>query len=111
MVHAGNLVYFSGLPGVVLLGKNDPAIAQSDPKIFYPGHGKWDFEHSIVDLRPAIVLELVSGYSAADRVRLAELGYEELPGDVWVDPLRVDPDAVRQAIVTAGWDGPEVSGT
>lgn len=111
VVHAGNLSYFSMLPAIDLLGKNDPVIAHSDPHVFYPGHSKWDFEHSIVDLRPAILLQLVDGYTAEDRARLPSLGYVELSGGVFVDPERVDADAVEAVIRQSGWDGPEVSGT
>lgn len=91
--------------------ENDPVIAHSDPHVFYPGHSKWDFEHSIVDLRPAILLQLVDGYTAEDRARLPSLGYVELSGGVFVDPERVDADAVEAVIRQSGWDGPEVSGT
>ena len=44
---------------VDLLGKSDRFIAGTAPKReLYPGHDKWDFAHSIGDLRPDVVREL-----------------------------------------------------
>ncbi|TKJ37582.1 hypothetical protein CEE37_13795 [candidate division LCP-89 bacterium B3_LCP] len=63
---AGAFPYFSNRPVVDLLGKNDRKIAhlpmRSDPNkspqtAFYPGHMKWDYEYSIGELKPDIVLQ------------------------------------------------------
>lgn len=60
---------WAGAPGyyldgqiVDLLGKSDKRIAESDPSSWpmYPGHNKWDYDYSIGELRPDIVISLWS---------------------------------------------------
>ena len=63
---AGNLSYYMNRPVVDLLGKSDRFIAKNPPvreavstkynfSDFMPGHNKWNFEYSIVELQPDIV--------------------------------------------------------
>jgi hypothetical protein len=75
---AGTIPYFFDREYVDLLGKSDPAVArlparQFDPErpilgynnflgnrytFFYPGHLKWDYDHSIGELEPDAILQL-----------------------------------------------------
>ncbi len=53
----GIIAYYSGLDVVDLLGKSDPQIARgpahgSNP---YPGHNRWNMEHSLGQLKPSWV--------------------------------------------------------
>lgn len=57
-VYGAGSTYWSQRPAVDLLGKNDPVIAQAPLRrdsFRIPGHDKWNYEHSIVQLRPDIV--------------------------------------------------------
>jgi hypothetical protein len=58
-VHAaGQIPYFSERKTIDLLGKSDPVIAKGLPATnFAPGHNKWDYEYSIVQLRPDVVAD------------------------------------------------------
>lgn len=69
---AGSFFYFSGLPGVDLLGKCDPVVARArpDPSLGGCGHNKMDLGHSLGQLKPAWVLIQVPSWSAADRAYL-----------------------------------------
>jgi hypothetical protein len=58
-VHAaGQIPYYSGRTTIDLLGLNDPVVAKgpvSGP--FYPGHDKWNYQYSILRLRPDLVAD------------------------------------------------------
>ena len=58
---AGSVFYFSGRPGVDLLGKTDPYIARQAPAAggTVPGHNKFDYSYSLDERRPDYV---VSGF-------------------------------------------------
>ncbi len=69
VVTAGNIIYFAERAGIDMLGKSDRVIAHRQPhenggvfdnvdEIFRPGHNKWDYQHSIVDLQPDIVAQI-----------------------------------------------------
>ncbi len=69
VVTAGNIIYFAERTGIDMLGKSDRVVAHSQPhenggsfdnvdEIFRPGHNKWDYQHSIVDLQPDIVAQI-----------------------------------------------------
>jgi hypothetical protein len=67
VVAAGIVPYFSNRYSIDILGKNDKKIANENMRIksgihkytaFYPGHLKWDYEYSIGQLKPDIVVEL-----------------------------------------------------
>lgn len=76
---AGAPGYYSERYMIDLLGKSDRKIAHSEPirglpagswnEDFYPGHNKFDYAYSIGQLKPDIVVDLVSEYD------LAEIGY------------------------------------
>ena len=66
---AGNIVYFAERPAIDLLGKADKVIARSEPHttmgilnnvedIFRPGHNKWDYEYSVGQLAPDIIVQV-----------------------------------------------------
>ncbi len=78
---AGAPGYYSERYMIDLLGKSDRKIAHSEPirdlpagawnKDFYPGHNKFDYAYSIGQLKPDIVVDLVSEFD------LAEIGYSK----------------------------------
>ena len=64
---AGNLSYYIDRPTIDFLGKSDRFIAKGPPvreKVqsrynfsdFFPGHNKWNFEYSIGELKPDIII-------------------------------------------------------
>ncbi len=58
-VHAaGQIPYYSGRTTIDLLGLNDPVIAKGPVTgPFYPGHDKWNYEYSILELRPDVIAD------------------------------------------------------
>ena len=64
VVTAGAIPYFSELPAIDLLGKNDPVIAQQlnhlPNKIadIRPGHMKWDYDYTIGELKPNVIVQI-----------------------------------------------------
>ncbi|HVA80477.1 MAG TPA: hypothetical protein VNF29_06095, partial [Candidatus Binataceae bacterium] len=67
VVWAGSLPYFANRRSIDLLGKTDPKIAMekthvgsasAQSKGFWPGHLKWDYDYSIGDLKPDVVVQL-----------------------------------------------------
>jgi len=64
VVTAGAIPYFSNLPAIDLLGKNDPVIAQQPnhfPKKLSdirPGHMKWDYDYAVGELKPDVIVQI-----------------------------------------------------
>jgi hypothetical protein len=67
VVWAGSLPYFADRYAIDLLGKNDPKIAlekmhtelaAAQSMGFWPGHLKWDYDYSIGQLRPDVVVQV-----------------------------------------------------
>jgi hypothetical protein len=67
VVTAGSIPYFSERYSIDLLGKNDPVIAHEKPRhlgstynleLFRPGHMKWNYQYSIGELQPDVVVQL-----------------------------------------------------
>ncbi len=58
-VHAaGQIPYFSGRRTIDLLGLNDPVVAKGPVTgPFYPGHDKWNYEYSILQLKPDLIAD------------------------------------------------------
>jgi hypothetical protein len=58
-VHAaGQIPYYSERQSIDLLGLNDPVIAHGPRRTaFYPGHDKWNYEHSIGELKPDLIAD------------------------------------------------------
>jgi hypothetical protein len=77
VVAAGSAIYFADRPGVDILGKSDPRIAELPPRPevrFLPGHSKWDHSISVGESRPDVVAQLRLP-TDDDREMLADLGY------------------------------------
>lgn len=81
IVAAGHLAYFLNRPCGDLLGKEDPYIAKLScfrkPGLpwykrlveYYPGHLKWDYEHSVLKLKPDVVGQVWGDfYNSADKI-------------------------------------------
>jgi len=86
VVGAGNTPYLSERPTIDLLGKMDPVIASGGirrPDQFWPGHSKWNFDHSIGRLRPAVVL-MQWRVTPAELCDLVAWGYEHVGGEFFV---------------------------
>jgi arabinofuranosyltransferase len=82
---AGIVPYFSGRRAVDLLGKSDPVIARSPPKIpFAPGHDKWDFDYSIGKLKPDLVSYRWGDLGGDPADWTVRYGYESLPNGLSV---------------------------
>jgi hypothetical protein len=67
VVSAGAIPYFSDLEAIDLLGKNDPVIAHGPSRgasgirsvsDFRPGHMKWNYDYSIGELKPDVIVQL-----------------------------------------------------
>ena len=67
VVSAGAIPYFSDLEAIDLLGKNDSVIAHESSrgasgirsvKDFRPGHMKWNYDYSIGQLKPDVIVQL-----------------------------------------------------
>ncbi len=86
VVAAGTVPFFSNLPAVDLLGKNDAHIAREAPlETFLPGHDKRDYAYSLATYEPDLVLEL--WHHAPEELRAIEaLGYRQLPNGMYVRP-------------------------
>ena len=58
-VHAaGQIPYYSQRTTIDLLGLNDPVVAKGEGHgEFYPGHNKWDYDYSIIHLRPDLIAD------------------------------------------------------
>jgi len=65
-VHAaGQIPYFSERTTIDLLGKSDPFIAKGAPTTdFAPGHNKWNYVYSILQLRPDLIADNFNKLSA-----------------------------------------------
>jgi hypothetical protein len=72
---AGASAYYSQRPMIDLLGKSDPVIARvaaSGP--LYPGHNKYDYDYSIGQLQPDVVVRTATA-SGELGIRLTDWGY------------------------------------
>lgn len=64
VVTAGSIPYFADRPAIDLLGKNDAYIAHlpshtsSSLEDIRPGHMKWDYDYSIGQLKPDMIVQL-----------------------------------------------------
>lgn len=68
VVAAGTVPYLTDRPAVDLLGKNDPVISRLETHLpnapmarltnFRPGHSKWDYDYSIGELKPDLIVQL-----------------------------------------------------
>jgi len=97
-VHAaGQIPYYSNRTTIDLLGLNDRIIAKGPTAgPFYPGHDKWNYDYSIMQLKPDLI--------ADNWIRLGDYmkdntEYRELDNGMYVrrDTLLVDVPALLQA--------------
>jgi hypothetical protein len=74
VVWAGATPYFAERTAIDLLGKNDTTIAHANARTrrdierfiyFYPGHVKWNYDYSIGELQPDIVVEVWGSFEEA----------------------------------------------
>ncbi len=90
-VHAaGQIPYYSERTVVDLLGLNDPLVAKGPPAgNFYPGHDKWNYEYSILQLKPDLIAD--NWDKLADFMRGRD-EYQKLENGIYVrrDSTRVD---------------------
>ena len=114
VIWAGAPIYYAHRDGVDLLGKMDPVIAHGPhhPGVpMYPGHDKFDFDHSVGVLRPDLIAQY-AWFTDADIDRFLAEGYtpmrlrpgvaDELvglrgPARPAVGPRRLDHGASREA--------------
>ena len=76
VVAAGTTPYFSNRPAIDLLGKSDRRIAHQPAnnianwyylESFRPGHMKWDYDYSIGELKPDLIVQLWGDTQAAQK--------------------------------------------
>jgi len=82
-VHAaGQIPYYSERTIIDLLGKNDRVIAQGPPAAaFTPGHNKWNYEYSILELKPDVVAD---NFNKLRGFMQDQTFYIELPNGIYV---------------------------
>jgi hypothetical protein len=81
LVWAGAPAYYSNRRSIDLLGKSDAVIAHEPPHTdlpLHPGHDKWDFDHSIRDLRPDLVAQMTPGAGVAYLPAMRDQGYVQV---------------------------------
>lgn len=80
---AGAFFYFSGLPGVDLLGKCDAVVARAavDPGQGGVGHNKLDLDHSLGELKPDWVLLAAPSFSQTDQAYLVSTYDQRVASD------------------------------
>ena len=111
VVTAGNIIYFAERTGIDMLGKSDKVIARSQPhanggsfdnveEVFRPGHNKWDYQHSIVELQPDIVAQIWGSSQEMDPYFRAG-GYEYFEIDGFPLYIRVDSEHVLWDLVNS----------
>lgn len=83
VVWAGALAYFMNRPAIDKLGKNDRVVARAPMRLppadagrlfalrfFYPGHLKYDFDHSVRGQRPDVIAQMWQDLDDDDRAFL-----------------------------------------
>jgi hypothetical protein len=95
---AGQIPYYSGRNTIDLLGKNDPIIANAPPAPgipFFPGHNKWDYDYSIMELRPDLIAD---EWGFLSEFLADKLEYSRLENGIWVrnDSTLIDLEKLAQ---------------
>jgi len=109
VVTAGNIIYFAEREGIDMLGKSDKVIARSQPHpndgvlndvvdLFRPGHNKWDYQHSIVDLAPDVVAQIWGSSKEMDPY-LIRGGFEYFEVDSYPLYIRVGSPNVNWDLI------------
>jgi len=99
---AGDITFFDHRPSIDLLGYSEHVVAFSKPHTiayipgwgwlplpFQPGQDKWDYQYSIHQLRPDVVLGLVYP-SPADIANMAAWGYLKTANGIYYLPGTLD---------------------
>jgi hypothetical protein len=103
VVSAGAIPYFSDRIAIDLLGKNDKFIARQPAHVtsgpynleaFRPGHMKWDYDYSIGELQPDVVVQLWKQADKAQSLLKRDYVKGEEPGGM-VFWLRRDSKNIR----------------
>jgi hypothetical protein len=101
VVWAGIIPYFARRPAVDLLGRSDRTVARMAPRTerFWPGHTKWDYEHSIGRLRPDLIVQLWQP-TPEELAAIRSFGYDQLAPEIFVraDSVAVDRRAFEEAL-------------
>jgi hypothetical protein len=103
VVSAGAIPYFTDLKAIDLLGKNDQVIAHESSRgasglrsinDFRPGHMKWNYDHSIGQLKPDVIVQL---WGDKDEAEAYILNYYVIGGakDDMPFTLRVDSENIH----------------
>jgi len=100
VVSAGSIPYFSERVAIDLLGKSDAVIAHQKPhnpsevtnlEVFRPGHMKWDYDYSIGDLDPDVIVQLWRDKGEAKKYLMSEYKTGRIGGNGnWNFYLRSD---------------------
>ncbi len=97
-VHAaGQIPYYSNRRTIDLLGLNDPIVAKGPVTgPFYPGHDKWNYSYSILQLRPDLIAD--NWIKLGDFMKTAS-EYQELDNGMYVrkDSTLVDIEGLLNA--------------
>lgn len=105
VVWAGSLPYFSKLPVIDLMGKMDKVIAKgpTQSKVFYPGHGKWNYRYSICELRPDIVASLWT-YTTEELDMIDSCGYQHIGHRVYLrtDSNKISVKNMQDIVISLG---------
>jgi len=82
-VHAaGQIPYYSNRQAIDLLGKSDPVVAKGPPATsFRPGHNKWNYEYSIVTLKPDLIAD---EWGQLNEFLIDNPEYYRLENGIWV---------------------------
>ena len=102
VVSAGAIPYFSDLEAIDLLGKNDSVIAHEPSRgasgiksvsDFRPGHMKWNYDYSIGQLKPDVIVQL---WGDKDEAQAYIVEYYVIGGaeDDMAFTLRVDSENI-----------------
>ena len=83
------MFYFSGRPGVDLLGKMDPHVARMPvvSEIAKGGHNKYDYGWSLGKLRPAYVIGSFAADVTPDEMERVRRSKWAFAGDLYFSPL------------------------
>lgn len=97
-VHAaGQIPYYSERRTIDLLGLNDPIVAKGPVTgPFYPGHDKWNYGYSILQLRPDLIAD--NWIKLGDFMKTAN-EYQELENGMYIrtDSTLVDIEGLLKA--------------
>jgi len=97
---AGTIPYFSRLHCYDFLGKCDPVIARMEQaRDFYPGHNKWSFQHTVVKLRPSLIVQTPHNTKADIDLLLAN-NYRWMENTIFV---RMDDPTLQSVRVSRDW--------